>query len=298
MKRWAIIALAASAMALLLVVLSLAGSPSKGHAQPPPDPHYKCYAISGDPVNIPVSVTTQFGTEPAVVAGTPSSLCLPAGKNGPIPPGWPDLKCYSITGQDAKLRVNLETQFGLERNVWVGQALELCVPASRTGTPPPATPHYECYNITGSAPSVPPVDLLTDFGLEPGVVVQQPVRVCLPAGVNSTTIPAVPHLKCYTIADPSPGETVNLTTVEFPPENGVEVGPATRLCLPAIKTFPGVGGIAEGPGLAGTSAGELGASDGGSGWSAGAYAALAAGLAALAVALSAGAWYARRRWVR
>jgi len=58
-----------------------------------------------------------------------------------------------------------------------------------------------------------------------------------------------------------------------------------------------VGGIAEGPGLAGTSAGELGASDGGSGWSTGAYAALAAGLAALAVALSTGAWYARRRWL-
>jgi hypothetical protein len=59
-----------------------------------------------------------------------------------------------------------------------------------------------------------------------------------------------------------------------------------------------VGGIAEGPGLTGTSAGELGASDGGSGWSAGAYAALAAGLAAVVVALSAGAWYARRRFSR
>jgi hypothetical protein len=59
-----------------------------------------------------------------------------------------------------------------------------------------------------------------------------------------------------------------------------------------------VGGIAEVPGVAGTSAEQAGALAQGSGWSTGAYAALAAGLAAAAVALSAGAWYARRRFSR
>jgi hypothetical protein len=60
----------------------------------------------------------------------------------------------------------------------------------------------------------------------------------------------------------------------------------------------GVGGIAELPALSGTSAGEAAAPAAGSGWSAGGYAALAGGVAAAAVALCAGAWYARRRWLR
>jgi hypothetical protein len=69
--------------------------------------------------------------------------------------------------------------------------------------------------------------------------------------------------------------------------------------LDALKCLiPYVGGIAEVPGVAGTSAEEAGAPAQGSGWSAGAYAALAAGLAAAVVVLSAGAWYARRRFSR
>jgi hypothetical protein len=71
---------------------------------------------------------------------------------------------------------------------------------------------------------------------------------------------------------------------------------------PAVVTVqwessPPVGGIAELPDLAGTSAEEAVASPEGSGWSAGDYAALAGGLAAAALAIAAGAWYARRRWL-
>jgi len=58
-----------------------------------------------------------------------------------------------------------------------------------------------------------------------------------------------------------------------------------------------VGGIAEFPDFAGTSAEEAGVPAWGSGWSAGSYAALAVGLAA-ALAVARGAWYARRRWLR
>jgi hypothetical protein len=59
-----------------------------------------------------------------------------------------------------------------------------------------------------------------------------------------------------------------------------------------------VGGIAaELPEVAGRSAEGAGAEAGGSGWSAGTYAAVAGGVAAM-LALAAGAWYARRRWVR
>ena len=64
---------------------------------------------------------------------------------------------------------------------------------------------------------------------------------------------------------------------------GVQVGATFHTPCPKV----GVGGIAELPEAV---------SD--SGWSAGGYAALAGGLAAAVLALGAGAWYARRRWVR
>jgi CSLREA domain-containing protein len=63
-------------------------------------------------------------------------------------------------------------------------------------------------------------------------------------------------------------------------------------------TLPAVGGIAELPALAGTSAEEGAVATEGSGWSAGGYAALVGGLAAAALASAAGACYARRRWLR
>ena len=44
-------------------------------------------------------------------------------------PDVPDLKCYPISGHRGKL-VNLNTEFGFESHVAVGQALELCLPAS------------------------------------------------------------------------------------------------------------------------------------------------------------------------
>jgi hypothetical protein len=61
---------------------------------------------------------------------------------------------------------------------------------------------------------------------------------------------------------------------------------------------PAVGGIAELPDIGRASSQEAGTPAGGSGWSPGAYAAVAGGLAAAVVAVTAGAWYARRRWLR
>jgi hypothetical protein len=59
-----------------------------------------------------------------------------------------------------------------------------------------------------------------------------------------------------------------------------------------------VGGMAELPLLAASSAEEAVAPADGSGWSAGSSAALAGGLAAAVPAIAAGAWYGRRRWLR
>jgi hypothetical protein len=88
--------------------------------------------------------------------------------------------------------------------------------------------------------------------------------------------------------------------------------PSVQPCAPGIPSYgtstdpldpdspggPPVGGIAEAPAVAATSAEDSGTSVDDSGWSVGAYAALAAGLAAALVALGGSAWYARRRWLR
>jgi hypothetical protein len=80
--------------------------------------------------------------------------------------------------------------------------------------------------------------------------------------------------------------------------DGDTVSDSTEEQLGTDFLSPPVGGIAELPALAETSAEPSGAPADEPGWSAGAYAALAAGLAATVLATIAGAWYARRRWLR
>jgi hypothetical protein len=297
-------------LAVALAVLVLGQGGAKPAAAQPATPLYKCYPIDGPAVNIPVGLETQFGAEPDVVVGKPSFLCLPASKSGPPLPEVPHLKCYSIVGQAAAKHVNLTTQFGYESNVVVAHALELCVPANKAfppevpPQPSPTAAHYECYDIHGAPPGVAPLELLTQFGLEPGVVVEEPTRLCVPALKNGQGDLSATHLKCYNIMGPplDPPKQVNLTTQFGVEPNVVVSGPPARLCVPATKEVvsptPGpVGGIAEGAGLAGTST-EAGTPAESSGWSSAGYAALAAGVAAAAVVLSAGAWYARRRLIR
>jgi hypothetical protein len=282
---------------------------NKPAAAQPLTPSYKCYTITGDPVNLHVKLLTQFGVQDDLVVGKPSLLCLPAGIGQPYPEDVPHLKCYNIVGHDPVAVVNLTSQFGIEDNVTVGQALELCVPANKqpvptppAAEPPPTAAHYECYDIDGAPLGATLPAVLTQFGLEEGVVVAEPTRLCAPALKNGEGDLSATHLKCYNIVGPElvPPKVVNLTT-QFGVEPNVSVGgPPVRLCVPATKTVigPAVGGIAEGPGLAGASAEETGTAAESSGWSAASYAALAGGLAAAIVALSAGAWYARRRLIR
>jgi len=291
-------------LAVALAVLALGQGGARPAAAQPVDPHYKCYDIVGtNPPDI-VQLETQFGVEPTVAVEGATKLCLPAGKNGqPIPPGWPALKCYTIAGQDPpNIIARLTTQFGIELHVDVGQATLLCVPATMTVVPAPPGPapapdrHWECFNIVGSDPPD-VVNLATgEFPPESGVAVGQATKLCAPALKNGDGSLGFPHLKCYNIAGPVPAvPPVNLTTA-FGIEPNVAVGAPSLLCAPAGKQP--VGGIAEVPALAGTSAEEAGTPAEGSGWSSGAYAALAVGLAAAAVVIGAGGWYARRRLLR
>jgi hypothetical protein len=291
-------------LVVALAVLALGQGGASPAAAQPAEPAYKCYDIVGtDPPDI-VNLVTQFGAEDNVAVGQATKLCLPAGMNGqPIPgPEVPHLKCYNIAGEDPPRAMKLTTRFGVERYVPVGQAKLLCVPATKTippdppgSEPSPTLPHYECFDIVGSDPPD-TVRLETQFGVESTVAVGQAAKLCAPALKNGQGTLSVPDLKCYSIAGAASGKTVNLTT-QFGVEAAIPVGPPSLLCVPAAKQ-EAVGGIAEVPAVAGTSAEEAGTPAGGSGWSAGNYAAVAVGLAAAAVAIGGGGWYVRRRWIR
>jgi hypothetical protein len=292
-------------MAVALAVLVFPDGGARPAAAQPLEPHYKCYSptVPGTPLGVTVDLETQFGVQDDVEVGAALELCTPALKNGEGNlEDWPELRCYDIVaGHDPPDQVHLTTQFGEERNVAVGQAERVCVPALKA-TPPdpppsppvPTVPHYECYYIDGDDPDA-AVDLETQFGLEPGVEVGEAQLLCAPALKNGEGDLDMPHLKCYQIVDSVSPITVNLTT-QFGPEENQEFNSTAWLCVPALKTAS-VGGVAELPALAETSAEETAAPADGSGWSAGAYAALAGGLAAAALALGGGALYARRRWL-
>lgn len=95
--------------------------------------------------------------------------------------------------------------------------------------------HYKCYQIAGDDPEV-SVDLGTQFAYEVGVDVGQATLLCAPALKNGQgkAIDQFSHLKCYDIVGLDPYQTVELTT-QFGVEQGVAVGPATRLCVPVLK---------------------------------------------------------------
>jgi hypothetical protein len=206
--------------------------------------NYKCYDFwPADPLGIPVTLETQFGTE-EVEIGPAAYLCPPALKNGMGDPETPHLKCYDIVGADPDFIVDLETQFGLEEDVEVGEGRLLCMPAVKTPLDPPgppsgplvSSPHYECFEIVGSGPGV-AVDLWTQFGEELGVVVNDAQYLCAPALKEGEGDLDAPHLKCYDIFNPLElpvGWIVGLET-QFPPPEVVEVGQSQLLCVPAAK---------------------------------------------------------------
>jgi hypothetical protein len=309
-------------LAVALAVLVFGQGGARPAAAQPATPHYECYDIMGGTPPSPavnVKLQTQLGVDNSVAVGTAAKLCLPAGKDGPIPgPDVPHLKCYNIVGKYEGRTAKLQTQFGVEENVALGRAGLLCVPAVKTvllpspGSPsgPLVTvPHYECYEIvSGKNDPTGTHELTTQFGTASGVDVGPSKYLCLaaiktilPGGTPEGDLSAQ-DLECYTLTgQPASGRSVEMQT-QFglegaPPGAPVEIGPATMLCTPVIK-LAAVGGIAELPASAGASGEEAAAPAESSGWSAGAYAALACGLAAAAVVIAGGGWYARRRFTK
>jgi len=149
---------------------------------------YKAYMIADthNPTAV-VDLETQFGLERKVEVGPAQFLWEPALKifQGGDPEG--DLsqtpyKCYAISdpAPNPPVQVQLKTQFGTEQNVLVGPAQLLCEPALRDGFGDMTASPYKCYQISGQPLGV-SVGLETHFGVEQGVVVNQPALLCDPA---------------------------------------------------------------------------------------------------------------------
>jgi len=273
---------------------------------PPTDvPHLKCYDVSTEGGAGPGYTVTLYSEqfpgypEYGVVVGPRSLLCVPVTKQrlvgsgdtptpGPQPAEAPHYECFNIAApgsEPIKQWVWLSTQFNLPNpsqpgEVYVTAPQFLCAPAYKTlggHTYGDLTwTDLKCYLLgPGTLPTpTAVVNLLSQFG-------QENMR-----HVDMSNLLCVPVTKEVEI---TPTPTITPTKTATP----------TRTATPTSTRTPGgVGGVAELPPLAGTSAEEAGAPGGGSGWSSASYAALAGGLAAAAVVLSAGAWYARRRWLR
>ena len=304
--------LVAAVMALSMVT-GLLTSSGTAHAQLPTVPHYECYDTMPPGPTLPPKVTleTQFGVDEVGVGPVPMRLCLPALKR--VGTGdWegdlnvPHVECLPIAGSSRNRVVDLTTQFGTQTHVGVGPPIQMCMPVKKSLTgepspPVPTVPHYECYALSGNAPTpAVTVAIQTQFGTHSGVVVGPPTRLCLPAIKNEEgeleDLEDVPHVECFQILANPPGPPpvlVNLWT-QFGPQMPWVVGPALELCVPVLKepVFLPIGGIAEAPDADASSL-EATTSGGSSGTT---YAAIA-GIAAGVVLLGAGGWYARRRWL-
>jgi len=101
----------------------------------------------------------------------------------------------------------------------------------------PTVPHYKCYEITGTAPAVSPVNLKTQFGLDARVVVGAPTRLCLAATKNGAGSLTVPDVECYQITGQPAGHSVNLLT-QFGTTTNVVVGLPNELCVPVARAIP------------------------------------------------------------
>ncbi|MFQ5351100.1 MAG: FG-GAP repeat domain-containing protein, partial [Thermoanaerobaculia bacterium] len=97
--------------------------------------HYTCYEVTGNDLNVPVSLSDQFHTSNTVVV-QPSRLCNPAAKvhNGQLTtvqdPRW-HLVCYTIQPSTfSPISVTTSNQFGSE-TITARQPWSLCVPSQK-----------------------------------------------------------------------------------------------------------------------------------------------------------------------
>jgi hypothetical protein len=117
-------------------------------------------------------------------------------------------------------------------------AVGLLMPAGAANAQPPLLPvHYVVYEAPAMLPVLPPpVDLLTDFGLEEDVELGPGWQLAAPALKNGGGYLQVPHLRFFPMNEPAPSPTRYVTvTDQFGSYENLEIGPAFALGVPTIK---------------------------------------------------------------
>lgn len=181
---------------------------------------WKCYGISGPPINVPLQlnhlnpvIANLLGPTDQVVLREPQQLCVPVAKNGQIPPPdilklveWLDVKCYRVDAQQPI--VNTPIQLTHLNPLFAGippqattivgpRAIQLCVPVAKNKKIPPdeVLRHVSfsdvlCYRLQGPALNqqltlqhLNPV--LRDMGLpQENVPVTFSTKLCVPVAKN------------------------------------------------------------------------------------------------------------------
>ena len=187
---------------------------------------WKCYGISGSPLNLSLTLTQLnpvisglFGSTVAVTVGAPQQLCVPVVKNNTNPPAnvlalvqYLDVKCYGVTTTVSNSKVvtlsHLNPLLATRppENSTIGPApVQLCVPVTKNQQAVPTTVvqyiEYSdvlCYPATGASLSqsltlshINPV--LVSMGLpRENVLVTNSLKLCVPVAKNGMLPPGNP----------------------------------------------------------------------------------------------------------
>jgi hypothetical protein len=186
---------------------------------------WKCYGISGSPLNLTLALTQLnpviaglFGSTVSVVVGAPQQLCVPVVKNNVNPPAnvlalvqYLDVKCYGVSSSVSNSKVvtlsHLNPLFSTlpRENSTIGPApVQLCVPVTKNQASVPTTVvqyiQYSdvlCYPATG----VPLGQNLTLSHINPvlvakglpreNVFVGNSLKLCVPVAKNGMFPPGI-----------------------------------------------------------------------------------------------------------
>jgi len=211
--------------------------------------HFACYTLKKKAFEARrVELTDQFGSRVAEVTKR-VELCNPAQKgNEPYNNDRAHLVCYTTTGPDLHTPVTVRNQFGSQQ-LMVGKPTRLCVPSRKKELDESLRKikapidHFQCYAVSPLTPlyragSLGAVKLTDQFGVQNGVQVGNPVRLCAPVDKDGSRIEhPVAHLVCYQIE----GARVDVRVLiknQFE-RTKLVAKQANALCVPSAKVVLG-----------------------------------------------------------
>ena len=150
-----------------------------------------------------VNLEDQFGVEPGVPVEEPKLFCNPVDKNGEgIGDPTAYLTGYEIGDDHAERIVIVSNEFGADQTLQIEDPGLLFVPSKKNAAPSDLNLyHFKCYEANGDPVNV-NVNLEDQFGVEPGVPVEEPKLFCNPVDKNGEGIgDPTAHLTGYEIGD-------------------------------------------------------------------------------------------------